>query len=253
MTRYDGQPHKLTFFLPNVFTALNMGCGFASIIMATKGMFYPACMILLLGAIFDSVDGRIARLTGTQSQFGEQFDSISDVISFGMAPALIIYFKYFQNLGRPGIVISFLYLLCGALRLARFNANINKVPSNYFQGLPIPGGALAIIGFIMVTLEFNFGEYQSYYAAAYVIFYSLLMISNIPFNSFKNSDYVRKNRRKVLAMILLILVLILIYEQLMIFVLITAYVVGCLVYNIFSKDTKVELFDWEEKDEESES
>lgn len=253
MAKYDGQPHKLTFFLPNTFTALNMGCGFAAIIMATKGLYYGACMILILGAIFDSVDGRIARLTGTQSEFGEQFDSISDVISFGMAPAFIIYFKYFQDMGRAGMIISFLYLLCGALRLARFNANIGKVPSNYFQGLPIPGAAIAIIGFIMVTLEFDFGEYKSYYAAAYVVFYALLMISNIPFNSFKNSDYVRKNKRKVLAFILLVLVMVFIYEKLMIFVLISTYVLGCMVYNIFSKDTKVEIFDWEDKDDESKS
>ncbi len=253
MTKYDGQPHKLTFFLPNTFTALNMGCGFAAIILATKGVFYPACMLLILGAVFDSVDGRIARLTGTQSQFGEQFDSISDVISFGMAPALIIYFKYFQHLGRPGMVIAFFYLLCGALRLARFNANISKVPSNYFQGLPIPGAAIAIIGFIMITLEFDFGPYKSYYAAVYVIFYSLLMVSNIPFNSFKKSEYVRRNRRKVLGLILLIFALIFIYEQLMIFVLISTYVVGCLVYNIFNKDTKIEIFDWEDKEDQDES
>lgn len=252
-TKYDGQPHKLTFFLPNTFTALNMGCGFTSIILATKGMYYPACMLLLLGAVFDSVDGRIARLTGTQSQFGEQFDSISDVISFGMAPALIIYFKYFQHLGRAGMVIAFFYLLCGALRLARFNANISKIPSNYFQGLPIPGAALAVIGFVMITLEFDFGAYKSYYAAAYVVFYSLLMVSNIPFNSFKNSDYVRRNKKKVLALILVILALVLIYEQLMIFIIISGYVLGCLVYNIFNKETKLELFDWEDSEDGNES
>lgn len=96
-------PKKIAFFLPNTFTALNMACGFASIVFAMKGQFYMGSMILLLGAIFDSVDGRVARLTGTQSSFGEQFDSISDVISFGMAPALLLYLRFFQEIGRAHV------------------------------------------------------------------------------------------------------------------------------------------------------
>ena len=133
-------PKRLAFFLPNTFTALNMACGFFSIILGYQGQFYQAAMILGLGAIFDSVDGRVARMTGTQSVFGEQFDSISDVVSFGVAPAFLVYNKFFINLGRIGLVTSFIFLLCGALRLARFNANIDKVSSNFFQGLPIPSG-----------------------------------------------------------------------------------------------------------------
>ena len=165
----------------------------------------------------------------------------------------LFVFIYNSTLSIFTSVIAFFYLLCGALRLARFNANIAKVPSNYFQGLPIPGAALAIIGFIMVTIEFNLGAYRSYYAGVYVVFYSLLMVSNIPFNSFKNSDYVRKNRKKVLALILVIFALVFVYEQLMIFVVISAYVLGCMVYNIFNKETKVELFDWEDNEDEDQS
>ena len=131
----DNEAKKLAYFLPNTFTALNMGCGFFSIVLAWKGEFYNACMLLFLGAIFDSVDGRVARLTGTQSTFGEQFDSISDVISFGIAPALLVYNRFFLDLNKFGIMISFVYCLCGALRLARFNANIDKVSSTFFQGL----------------------------------------------------------------------------------------------------------------------
>ncbi|MEI8346972.1 MAG: CDP-diacylglycerol--serine O-phosphatidyltransferase, partial [Pseudomonadota bacterium] len=145
---------KLAFFLPNTFTALNMACGFASIIFAQQGDFYKASMILILGAIFDSVDGRVARLTGTQSDFGEQFDSISDVITFGAAPAMLMYARFFTDLGRFGLVISFLYLLCGALRLARFNANIDKISSEFFQGLPIPGAALAQAGLVLTSLQY---------------------------------------------------------------------------------------------------
>ena len=133
---------KLAFFLPNSFTALNLACGFFSILLSFKGEFYFACIVLGLGAIFDSVDGRVARLTGTQSSFGEQFDSLSDLISFGMAPSFLVFNRFLSESGRVGVIVAFFYLLCGALRLARFNANINKVSSTFFQGLPIPSGAL---------------------------------------------------------------------------------------------------------------
>ena len=117
---------KFAFFLPNTFTAMNIGCGFVAIMFSMQGEFYKACMFIFLGAIFDSVDGRVARLTGTSSSFGEQFDSLSDLISFGMAPAIIFYNRFLIDSGRVGMVIAFLFLLCGALRLARFNANIEK-------------------------------------------------------------------------------------------------------------------------------
>src|SRR5690606_19468750 len=132
-----------------IFTALNMACGFVAIILALKGQYYKACMLIVLGAIFDSVDGRVARLTGTQSHFGEQFDSLSDLLSFGFAPAMLFYLKFLNSGARLSLVTTFLFILCGALRLARFNANLDRVKSDYFQGLPIPGAAMALIGYIL--------------------------------------------------------------------------------------------------------
>ena len=132
-----------------------------------------------MGALFDSVDGRVARLTGTQSSFGEQFDSLSDLISFGMAPAMIYYFKFLAGSGRPGMVVAFIFLLCGALRLARFNANIDKVSSDYFQGLPIPGAATAVIGFILLSVAFpNIG---------FLDYSNSLSFTLRPFNDFQCS------------------------------------------------------------------
>ncbi|OIQ16686.1 MAG: CDP-diacylglycerol--serine O-phosphatidyltransferase [Bacteriovorax sp. MedPE-SWde] len=242
-------PKRVAYFLPNTFTALNMACGFASIIFAMKGNFYIACLLLLLGAIFDMVDGRVARLTGTQSLFGEQFDSISDVVSFGMAPALLMYLKFFTEMGRFGVIVPFIYLLCGALRLARFNANIDKVTSDFFQGLPIPGAALGVIGFILASTEFSFGPWASYIAAAYAVGYGFLMISNIPFASFKNSEFVKKNKRKVLAIIFLTFSLILLYEQVMILGVISVYVLSCLIYDVVKRKEMATIFDWKEEDE----
>jgi CDP-diacylglycerol--serine O-phosphatidyltransferase len=250
-TKKDSKESKrIAFFLPNTFTALNMACGFLSVIYSFQGEFYKACMILFLGAIFDSVDGRIARITGTQSQFGEQFDSISDVISFGIAPALLAYNRFFFGLGRVGIVVTFIFCLCGALRLARFNANIEKVSSEYFQGLPIPAAAMAVIGYVLLSLEFPMIADWNYISIAYVLLYGVLMISNIPFYSFKNSAWVRNHKKAMLFFIFLMIALTFMHEHIMIPGVMSIYVVISLIYFFTHKGELSNVFEWknEEKD-----
>lgn len=243
-------PHRLAFFLPNTFTALNMACGFFSIILGWKGQFYQASMILVLGAIFDSVDGRVARMTGTQSAFGEQFDSISDVVTFGVAPAFLVYNKFFVNLGRIGLITSFIFLLCGALRLARFNANIDKVSSEFFQGLPIPSGALAILGLVLFSLEFPQINDYTPLLIGYVLFYAFLMISNIPFNSFKKSEWVKNHKKRVLFIIFSILILTFLYEEVMIGGVILVYVLGSLIYFFKNKGALEDMFHWKSEEDD---
>src|SRR5690606_38126242 len=237
---------RLAFFLPNIFTALNMGCGFVAIMVALKGNFYLACMLIFLGSIFDSVDGRVARLTGTQSAFGEQFDSMSDLISFGIAPAIIFYERFLLDAGRIGMVVAFFYCLCGALRLARFNANIDKVKSDFFQGLPIPGAAIAVVSFILVSIEFPNYFDNRYFTIGYLLFYSVLMISNISFASFKNSEWVRTHKKAVFFIILMVMCSLFIYEALMIPVIITLYVVISLVYVLLNRKKFSGIFDWKD-------
>jgi CDP-diacylglycerol--serine O-phosphatidyltransferase len=240
---------KLAFFLPNIFTAMNIGCGFVAILLSVNGDFYKACMFIFLGAIFDSVDGRVARLTGTSSAFGEQFDSMSDLISFGLAPAIMFYYRFLIDSGRLGMVIAFLYLLCGALRLARFNANISKVESNYFQGLPIPGAAIAVLSFILVSLEYPGIFVNKYIAIPYIVFYALLMISNVPFPSFKGSPWVRNNRKKVLFIIFMAASSMFVYEEIMIPIIISLYILGSILYVIMHREQFAGIFDWSEEDE----
>lgn len=235
---------SLAFFLPNTFTALNMACGFAAMLQSFKGEFYWACMLIVLAAFFDMMDGRVARMTGTQSQFGEQFDSLSDLISFGLAPAIIFYFKFLIDHGRIGMVLSFFFMLCGALRLARFNANIDKVKSDYFQGLPIPAGACAIISFILISLSFPEVATFKVVPMLYIAFYGVLMISSIPFPSFKNSEYVRNHKKQVLMIIFLILGSLFIYEEVMIPVFISIYVVSSLFYVLLNREKFAGIFDW---------
>lgn len=243
-------PRRLAFFLPNTFTALNMACGFFSIILGWKGEFYSAAMLLVLGAIFDSVDGRVARMTHTQSPFGEQFDSISDVVTFGAAPAFLVYNKFFSDLGRIGLITSFIFLLCGALRLARFNANIDKVSSDFFQGLPIPSGALAMVGLVLFSLEYPRVNDFSPLLIVYVLFFSFLMISNIPFNSFKKSEWVSRHKKRVLFIIFLLMILTFIEEEIMIGLIINTYVFASLLYFIKNKGALQDMFVWKSEDDE---
>jgi CDP-diacylglycerol--serine O-phosphatidyltransferase len=247
----DKKFDKFAFFLPNIFTAMNIGCGFVAIMYSMQGEYYRACMFIMLGAIFDSVDGRVARMTGTSSAFGEQFDSMSDLISFGMAPAIIFYNRFLFDSGRLGMVISFLFLLCAALRLARFNANISKVKSDYFQGLPVPGAAIAVLSYILVSLEYPELFVNKYIAMPYIVFYALLMISNVPFSSFKGSPWVKNNRKKVLFIVFLLASSLFVYEEVMIPVIISAYVIGSILYVVTHKDKFDGIFEWDEDEAEA--
>lgn len=242
---------KLSFFLPNTFTALNIGCGFFSILLTMKGNIYLAAIFIAIGVIFDSLDGRIARLTGTQSLFGEQFDSLSDLLTFGAAPALLFYNHFLVNFNRLGMITAFVFLLCGALRLARFNANIGKVPSDYFQGLPIPAAALAMVGMVLCSLDYPEYFTLKIFLIAYPWIYALFMISNIPFYSFKNATFLTKNKKLAFLMILAIIYSVFLYEQVVIFAIINAYIL--ISFIIFFKNRssfkKLEILGDEDADE----
>jgi len=242
---------KWAFFLPNSFTALNLACGFSAILSGFHGDFYKACMFIVLGAIFDSVDGRVARMTNTQSSFGEQFDSMSDVVSFGVSPAIVFYFRFLADSGRVGMVAAFVFMLCGALRLARFNANIDRVKSDYFQGLPIPGAALALVGYILLTTNFPELVSNRPMAMIYMLFYAFLMISNLPFPSFKNSEWVRTHKKQVLMIIFMIAASLFVYEEVMLLGIISTYVICSLVYFLTHRARFKGIFEW--KDEELEA
>jgi CDP-diacylglycerol--serine O-phosphatidyltransferase len=244
---------KWAYFIPNTFTAMNMGCGFIAILQAFHGEFYKACMFIVLAAIFDMVDGRVARMTNTQSSFGEQFDSLSDLVSFGVSPALVYYFRFLSDSGRSGMVATFFFMLCGGLRLARFNANIDKNKSDYFQGLPIPSGALAAIGLILVSL--NVPELVQYkpLTLGYLLFYAALMVSNVPFPSFKNSDWVRNHKKQVLMVIFLILASLFLYEEVMIPAILSVYVIASILYWLTHRKKFEGIFDWSEEEPEFDS
>jgi len=197
------------YLLPNLFTTAALFSGFYAIISGVNGNFESASIAIFVSMIFDGLDGRVARLTNTQSKFGEQYDSLADMVSFGAAPALVMFSWALSGLGKFGWACSFIYLACAALRLARFNAMIDTADKNFFTGLASPAAASVVAGLVWVGHELGWsGELMpvvlSYVVGTVTAFVGLLRIANIRYNSFKGIDL----RGRVPFVVLLIVVLV---------------------------------------------
>ena len=178
---------KGIYVLPNLFTLAALFGGFYAIVMAINGRFDLAAIGVFCAMVLDSLDGRVARMTNTQSAFGEQMDSLSDMVSFGAAPAIISYVWALQGLGRWGWIAAFVYCACAALRLARFNVNTAVVDKRYFQGLPSPAAAALVAGFIwLVTEQGGKGPAMAWPMFGLALYAGLTMVTNVPFYSFKD-------------------------------------------------------------------
>ncbi|HLR78867.1 MAG TPA: CDP-diacylglycerol--serine O-phosphatidyltransferase [Burkholderiaceae bacterium] len=153
LTPEEKHRRRSIYLLPNAFTTANLFAGFYAVVQAMNGRFEIAAIAIFLAIAFDGMDGRVARLTNTQSAFGEQYDSLADVVSFGMAPALVMYVWVLQGLGRWGWLAAFVYVVGAALRLARFNTNIGVVDKRFFQGLPSPAAAALMAGFVWLAVD----------------------------------------------------------------------------------------------------
>ena len=176
--------------LPNAITLAALFSGFYAIVMAINGRFELACVAVFCAAVLDSLDGRVARMTNSQSAFGEQMDSLCDMVSFGAAPALIIYIWALKDLGKAGWIPAFVYISGAALRLARFNVNIGVVDKRFFQGLPSPAAAALVIGLVWVVDDAGFKEVSknlplAVTAFCVTLYAGLSMVTNAPFYSFK--------------------------------------------------------------------
>lgn len=178
---------KGIYILPNLFTLAALFGGFYAVVMAMNGRFDMAAFGVFCAMVLDSLDGRVARMTNTQSAFGEQMDSLSDMVSFGAAPALIAYEWALKGLGRWGWIAAFVYCACAALRLARFNVNTGVVDKRYFQGLPSPAAAALVAGFIWLMTDYGVrGHEVAWFMFAASLFAGLTMVTNVPFYSFKD-------------------------------------------------------------------
>ena len=178
---------NLLYVLPNLFTASSIFVGVISIVEASKGHFVLASWLILLALIFDGLDGRIARMTNTTSQFGVEFDSLADIISFGIAPAMLLYFFTGHAFGRFGILVSALYVIFGAIRLARFNISTAKTDPNVFIGLPIPTAAIFVSMWILLFHKYALEDY-SIVLLFLALGIAILMVSNFRYPSFKKVE-----------------------------------------------------------------
>jgi CDP-diacylglycerol---serine O-phosphatidyltransferase len=212
------------YLLPNAFTTGALFCGFFAIVMAMNQRFEHAAWAIFVAMLLDGLDGRVARLTNTQSEFGAQYDSLSDMVSFGAAPALVIYEFSLRGLGKLGWIAAFVYCAGAALRLARFNTNIEVVDKRYFQGLPSPAAAALIAGFVMLLTDLEVpGVIYPWQGWVLAVFAGLSMVSNVPFYSFKDINFRKSVPFIAVFLIAMFFALISIDPPKVLFVLFVAY------------------------------
>ncbi|MEK7711488.1 MAG: CDP-diacylglycerol--serine O-phosphatidyltransferase [Pseudomonadota bacterium] len=202
-------PRKGIYILPNLFTTAALFAGFYAIVQAMNGQFEYAAIAIFIAMIMDGLDGRVARWTHTESDFGAQYDSLSDMVSFGLAPSLVMYEWALSGLGKLGWLAAFLYAAAAALRLARFNVQTGG-DSRYFTGLPSPSAAALIAGLVWV-LHATYGvpgKEVSFIALGFTVFAALSMVSNIRYHSFKHLNV--KDRVSFVTVIAVVLIFVLI-------------------------------------------
>jgi len=217
---------KGIYILPNLFTSFSLFGGFYAIIAAIQGRYDAAAIAILISSIFDGLDGKIARFTNTTSLFGAEYDSLSDVVAFGVAPGLLAFEWSLEPFGRFGWLAVFLYIICGALRLARFNIQKN-LESRHFQGLPIPGAAIFIATLVLFINSLGgITENKHTIIISTIYLLSFLMVSTIDYLSFKELELFKKKPFNVLVATVLIFIIVAYKPALMLFLFSTIYVIS---------------------------
>lgn len=212
------------YILPNLFTTAALFAGFYAIVQAMNMRFEHAAVAIFVAMVFDGLDGRVARMTRTQSAFGAEYDSLSDMVSFGAAPALVIFEWAMKGMGKWGWIAAFVYCAGAALRLARFNTNIGTVDKRYFQGLPSPAAAALVAGFVWIFNDLGVpGEDVRWYAFALTLFAGITMVSTIPYWSGKDINLRRSVPFMVLPAVVLGYVLVSSYPPGVLFALFLGY------------------------------
>lgn len=178
------------YLLPNLFTTAALFCGFYAVVASMNGLFEKACVAMFVAMFLDGLDGRVARLTNTQSAFGAEYDSLSDLVAFGLAPALVVYTWSLNALGKVGWMVSFVYVACAALRLARYNAQVETADKRYFTGLPSPTAAAVVASLVWVGFDWQFvGPDYAVVVAGVTLLIAVSMVSNVRYTSFKDVDF----------------------------------------------------------------
>jgi CDP-diacylglycerol--serine O-phosphatidyltransferase len=215
MSSEESKSPRAIYLLPNLFTTAALFAGFYAIVAAMADRFEAAAVAIFIAMVLDGVDGRVARMTNTQSAFGAEYDSLADMVSFGIAPALVMYqwaLVYLDPLGfgwaKAGWLAAFLYTACAALRLARFNTKVGTADKRFFQGLPSPTAAAVLMGMVWVLHDLEVtGQTLRFVAMGVTIAVGLLMVSNVSYYSFKDLDF--RNRVPFIALLVVVVLLVL--------------------------------------------
>ncbi len=225
---------KGIFILPNLFTSASLFGGFYAVIAAIQGRFEAAAVAIIIAAVFDGIDGRIARFTKTNSYFGKEYDSLCDLVSFGMAPAILAFLWALKPFGRLGWLAGFMYVICGALRLARFNVERNTVGDTHFKGLPIPAAACFISSIILFTDSINFfAEKKDVISIIVIYVLSFLMVSSISYMSFKEFNIRNQKPFNVLVAIILVFIVIAYKPKILLFLILLSYILSGPALSLF--------------------
>ncbi len=222
--RSDDEIRRGIFILPNLFTTANLFSGFFGLIAAVQGKFNVAAIAILVSCTFDILDGKVARLTKSSSRFGVEYDSLADLVAFGVTPAILMYLWTLKPFGRIGWSAAFFFVACGALRLARFNVQVDSVQKKYFVGLPIPGAACMVATTVLIFYHFDImPPLKSYMLLLATFGLGFLMISSIKYNSFKDSDLFRRKPFQSLLLMVFLFTIIAARPSVMLFSLMLLY------------------------------
>jgi len=218
---------KGIYILPNLFTTGSLFAGFYSMVSTLNGDFETAAIWVLVSSIFDGLDGKVARLTGTSSKFGVEYDSLADLVAFGVTPGLLMYSWALKPFGRLGWLAAFLFVVCGALRLARFNVQVNTVESKRFVGLPIPAAASMVSATVLLFHHMNWlSSYKKLAILLLIYFLAFLMVSNFKYYSFKDPEMIKRQPFGFLVFAVILLIVIAAEPVLMLFVIFMCYIVS---------------------------
>ncbi len=218
---------KGIYILPNLFTTGSLFAGFYSMVATLSGDYRTAAIWILASSIFDGLDGKVARATGTTSKFGVEYDSLADVVSFGVTPGLLMYAWALRPFGRLGWVAAFLFVACAALRLARFNVQVNTVESKRFIGLPTPAAASMVSATVLLFYHFGWpSSFKKLAILALIYFLAFLMVSNVKYYSFKDPELIKRQPFGFLVLAVLLFIVVAAEPVLMLFVIFLCYILS---------------------------
>ena len=226
-SRREGEVRRGTYIWPNLFTTANLFSGFFGIVNSINGNFELAAMAVFASCVFDFMDGKVARLTGGTSRFGVEYDSLADLVAFGVGPGLLMYLMALKPYGRLGWLAAFVFMACGALRLARFNVQVETTNKKYFVGLPIPVGASIIAASVLFMNHWNIavqGSLIRLVLLGMTFVLGVFMISTMPFNSFKEVEFIKARPSFVVFGVIVLVSIVAITPAFMLFSLLTVYV-----------------------------